>query len=96
MTYFTRRQVIEILEVDESFLLELEQEEIVECDSPETEPGSYSEMMLERIRVADNLVHELEVNLPGVAVIVQMRESLADLRHQVESLAAELQRVRGR
>jgi hypothetical protein len=96
MTYFSRRQVIELLHVEESFLVELEREEIVQCDSPETDPGSYSEMMLERIRVADNLVHELEVNLPGVAVIVQMRESLAGLRHQVESLATELQKLRGR
>lgn len=95
MTYFTRRQVIEILHVEESFLIALEQEEIVQCDSPENEPGGYSEMMLERVRVADNLVHELEVNLPGVAVIVQMRESLADLRHRVELLAAELQKTRG-
>jgi hypothetical protein len=96
MTYFTRRQLIEILHVDESFLIALEQEEIVQCDSPETEPGGFSERMLERARVADNLVHELEVNLAGVAVIVQMRESLADLRHRVESLAAELQKTRSR
>ena len=95
MTYFTRRQLIEILHVDESFLMALEQEEIVQCDSPETEPGGYSERMLERARVADNLVHELEVNLAGVAVIIQMRESLADLRHRVETLAAELQKARG-
>lgn len=48
--------------------------------------------MLERVRVADNLVHELEVNLAGVAVIVDMREHLAALRHHLESIASELRR----
>jgi hypothetical protein len=45
--------------------------------------------MLERVRVADNLVHELEVNLAGVAVIVQMREEVATLREQLADLARE-------
>lgn len=89
MRYYSREQVIEILGVDEGFLLELEREEILYCDDPE-HAGRYSEQMLERARVADNLVHELEVNLPGVAVIVRMREHLAELRHHVEDLAAEL------
>lgn len=89
MKYFTRRQVIEILSVDESFLIQLEQEEIVQLESPANDP-SYSEIMLERARVADNLVHELDVNLAGVAVIVQMRENLADLRHQLEAAVTEL------
>ena len=77
MTYYTRRQLIELLRVEEAFLVALEQEEIVLCDAPESEPDTYSERMLERVRVADNLVKELDVNLPGVAVIVQMREELA-------------------
>lgn len=91
MKYFTRRQVIEILSIDESFLVQLEQEEIVQIDADDAAADErYSEIMLERARVADNLVHELDVNLAGVAVIVQMRENLADLRHQLEAALTEL------
>ena len=46
--------------------------------------------MLERVRVAYNLVHDLDVNLPGVAIIVQMREEMSGLRHRLESLLNEL------
>jgi len=93
MKYFTRRQVVEILSIDEAFLVQLEQEEIIQVDAAEVEAeAAYSEIMLERARVADNLVHELDVNLAGVAVIVQMRENLADLRHQLEAALAQLRR----
>ena len=92
MRYFTRRQVIEILHVEETFLVALEQEEIVTSDAPPEEPGGYSDLMLERVRVADNLVNELEVNLAGVAVIIQMREEMANLRRRIESIAKEIER----
>ena len=46
--------------------------------------------MLERVRVAYNLVHDLDVNLSGVAIIIQMREDMSSLRHQIEGLLNEL------
>lgn len=90
MRYFSRREVLEILAIDDAFLIQLEQEEIIQVETSSDAPR-YSEMMLERVRVADNLVHELDVNLAGVAVIVQMRENLADLHHQLAAALTELQ-----
>lgn len=92
MIYYSRRQIVELLGVEDAFLVQLEVEDIIYCDAPEEHPGEYSERMLERARVADNLVHELEVNLAGVAVIVEMREHLATLRHHLESIASEFRR----
>jgi MerR family transcriptional regulator, heat shock protein HspR len=92
MTFYTRTQIVQLLEIEDSFFVQLEGEEIVYRDAPEGYPGEFSEQMLERARVADNLVHELEINLPGVAVILRMREQVATLRHHVESLASELRR----
>jgi hypothetical protein len=92
MTFYSRQQIVQILGIADDFLITLEREEIVFCDAPEEHPGEYSEQMLERVRVADNLVNELEVNLPGVAVILEMRENLAALRHHLETLAEELRR----
>ena len=92
MNYYTRKQVVELLEIDEGFLVALEREEIVLRDAPEGTSAEFSERMLERARVAQNLVTDLEVNLPGVAVIVRMREEMSDLRQRVAELANELRR----
>jgi len=92
MTFYSRMQIVQLLGLEDGFFLQLEGEEIVYCDAPEEHPGEFSEQMLERARVADNLVHELEINLPGVSVILRMREEVATLRHHVEKLASELRR----
>ncbi len=96
MNFYTRKQMMEILETDEGFLISLEREDIIATDTPEGERGHYSEHMLERARVAQSLVTELEVNLPGVAVIVRMREEMASMRQRVEQLVAEIQKKPGR
>lgn len=90
MTFYSRREVVELLEVSESFVAELEVEGIIVVDAPEQKPGQFSEAMLERVRVAHNLVHELEVNLPGAAIILRMREDIAHLRQQLDEIAARM------
>jgi hypothetical protein len=93
MTYYTRQQVLELLDLDESLFLALEREEIVVGDAPSgAEGGEFSERMLERARVAANLVQELDVNLPGAAIIVRLREELAELRRRMAEVLAELER----
>lgn len=91
MSAYTRKQVIEMLGIDEGFLMLLEQEEIV---TVEASAGQYSERMLERARVASNLVRELDVNLAGAAIIVRMREEMAELHQRLSELAAALRRGR--
>jgi hypothetical protein len=95
MTYYTRKQILEVVETDDGFLTALEQEEILIGDAPSGSVGEFSERMLERVRVAQNLVRDLEVNMAGAAVIVRMREEMADLRRYVEELLAEVRRRTG-
>jgi hypothetical protein len=90
MKRFTRREIIELLEVDEGFVVLLEEEEIISGDRSSPDEGLFTEEMLERVRVADTLIHELEVNLAGAAIILRMREDMAGMRHRVEDLLAEL------
>ncbi len=94
MSSYTRQQMLELVGIDAGFLVALEREEIVKDDAPER--GCYSERMLERARVAHQLVHELEVNLEGAAIIVRMREELSVARQDLASVAQELRRLRGR
>ncbi|MBW2245569.1 MAG: hypothetical protein JRH01_26735 [Deltaproteobacteria bacterium] len=89
MPTFTRHQIAEILEIDEGFLIRLETEEILFADVTSRE-APYSERMLERARVAYSLSEELEVNLPGVAVIVRLREELGTSRARIEALVRAL------
>ena len=96
MNYYSRSQIIEILQVGDDFLVALEEEQIVECDAPEDSAGDYSDIMFERARVAANLVEELEINLPGVAVIVRMREQMADQRRTIEHFLSELRATSGK
>jgi hypothetical protein len=91
--FYTRQQILELVGIDTRFFVELEREEIVSGDAPEE--GGYSERMLERARVAHELVHELDVNLEGAAIIVRMREDVAALRRDLAALAEELHRLRG-
>ncbi len=90
MRFYTRTEITKLLEIDDGFVDALEREEIIAPDAPASETGEFSEQMLERVRVAYNLVHDLEVNLPGVAIIVQMREEMSGLRHRLEGLLNEL------
>jgi chaperone modulatory protein CbpM len=88
---YTLRQICEIVGIDESFAGELLQEAILIEDAPQ--PGGFSALMLERARVAHELVHELDVNLAGAAVIVRMREELTELHRTMRELARELERM---
>ncbi|HTO68282.1 MAG TPA: chaperone modulator CbpM [Myxococcota bacterium] len=93
MSFYTRKQVIELLEIDEGFLVSLEREEIVTRDAPSESAAEFSELMLERARVAQNLVRDLDVNLPGVAVIVRLREEMTGLLRRLEELMVESGRL---
>jgi MerR family transcriptional regulator, heat shock protein HspR len=93
VNFYTRKQVIELLEIDDGFLISLEREEIVTHDAPQESAAEFSEVMLERARVAQNLVRDLDVNLPGVAVIVRLREELAGTRRYLERVLTETGRL---
>lgn len=95
MNYYSRSQIIEILKVGNEFLVALEEEQIVVRDAPEHIAGEYSDVMFERARVAANLVEELEINLPGVAVIVRMREQMAEQRRTIEAFLSNLPTASG-
>ena len=95
MSSYSRRQLLEILEIEDTFLVALEHEEIVLDDARSGPDPGYSERMLERARVAHNLVQDLDVNLPGVSIILRMREEIADLRHQMAEVLGELKRRGG-
>lgn len=90
MTSYTLREICELLDLDAALARELVSEAVLVAEAPDR----YSEAMLERARVARELVQELEVNVAGAAVIVRMREEVVVWRRAARDLARELERVR--
>ena len=89
--FFTVSEVVEVFQVRESFLTDLEKEEIV-C--PTCREGSahklFSASELEKLRIAKLLVEDMEVNLSGVEVILRMRQNMIDMRNQFDAILEEL------
>ena len=91
--FWTITDVLEVLQIDERFLADLEEEEIV-CpicrESSSAKVFSASEM--EKLRLAKILIQEMEVNLPGVDIILRMRQSMIDMRRQFDAVLEDLAR----
>ncbi len=89
--YYYRRQVIEIFKVDEDFLDILEAEELIHPVQVESaQEKVFPPDEVERIRIINNLVNDLEVNLPGVEVILEMRENLIRMQRQFDQILETL------
>jgi MerR family transcriptional regulator, heat shock protein HspR len=91
LNFYYRKQVIEIFEVDESFLDTLEAEDLVHPVQEEsTREKVFPPDQVERIRIINNLVNDLEVNLAGVEVIMEMRENLMRMQRQFDQILETL------
>lgn len=91
--YYYRKQIIEILEVDESFLDELMAEDLIHPHQVESfKERVFPQDQVERIRIIANLVQELEVNLAGAEVILEMRENMIRMQRQFDQILQVLVR----
>ena len=91
--YWTIREVVEIFQVEESFLHALEDEDLV-CPICEEDSRSrlFSARDLENLRIAKILVEDMGVNLPGVEVILRMRRNVLQIRRQFDAILEDLAR----
>jgi MerR family transcriptional regulator/heat shock protein HspR len=91
--YWTITEVVETFQIDESFLAELEEEDVI-CPTCREDPPAklFSSSDLEKLRFAKNLVEDMGVNLAGVEVALRMRQSMIDMRKQFDSILEDLAR----
>jgi MerR family transcriptional regulator/heat shock protein HspR len=84
-------EVIERFQVDREFLIDLEEEEIV-CPicREQSKEKLFSPRDLENLRLAKILFEEMDVNLPGIEVILQMRKNMLDMRKQFDAILEDL------
>jgi hypothetical protein len=85
MTRYTYQHLLELVDGDDELLARLVEEgEIVRRDD-----GDIVTVDVERVLVARTLYRELEVDWPGIEVILRLRDELAAARRRL----AELERV---
>jgi MerR family transcriptional regulator/heat shock protein HspR len=88
---WTITQVVEMLEVDEAFVDDLVDEQIVypvcNMNPPER---LFTQVELEKLWLAKVLVEDLGVNLAGVDVILDMRRKMIEMRRQFDDILEDL------
>ena len=91
--YWTITEVVETLEIDESLIADLEREEIICPICLEDQPAkSFSAYELDKIRLAKVLMEDMDVNLPGVEIILRMRHNMIHMRRQFDEILEDLAR----
>jgi MerR family transcriptional regulator/heat shock protein HspR len=91
--FWTVTEVVERFKVEMRFLEDLEEEEVV-CPVHRDDPQAklFSKRDLENLRLAKILVEDMGVNLPGVEVILRMRQNMIDMRNQFDAILEDLAR----
>ena len=91
--FWSVTEVIELFEVEERFIQELEEEEVLCPTCNEEAPTKrFSSIEVEKLRLAKMLVEEMGVNLPGVDIILRMRQNMIDMRRQFDAILEDLAR----
>ena len=84
-------EVVELFEIDESFLADLEEEEILCPTCQEDSPTKlFSSSELEKLRIAKILFEDMGVNLAGIEIILRMRQTMFDMRQQFDVILEDL------
>ncbi|MCC6873269.1 MAG: hypothetical protein IT378_03085 [Sandaracinaceae bacterium] len=86
MTKRTRIEIATLLEVDEGFVRELAEHEIVRAD----DEGFYDEGACERVRISWSMHHALGVNLAGIEVALHLLDRLHAERRRTRELVQRL------
>lgn len=91
--FWTSTEVVEIFQVDERFISELMDWDIV-CPacSDEVDDRVFSPHDMEKLRIAKTLIKEMDVNMAGVEIILRMRQDMIAMRRQFDDILDEVQR----
>jgi MerR family transcriptional regulator, heat shock protein HspR len=89
--YWTITEITRIFQVDEHFISQLENEQIICSVYIDKSSGRlFSDDELEKLRLAKILIQEMDVNLPGVDIILNMRQSMFDMRKQFDDILKDM------
>jgi chaperone modulatory protein CbpM len=81
LTDLTQRYAVEV-----EIIIELVQEGVLEPQGPRPEEWRFRGPDLIRLRRAINLQRDLELNLPGIALALDLLDELEELRAKIERM----------
>jgi MerR family transcriptional regulator/heat shock protein HspR len=89
--FWTKTEVVDFFQIDERFLVKLEEEEII-CPHCQDDPleKRFTPTEMEKLRIAKILVEDMGVNLAGVEVILRMRQNMIEMRNQFDTILEDL------
>lgn len=90
MTRFTYKHLLELVEGDDELLVRLVEEGLVERRDDIVTAD------VDRVLLARTLWRDLDIEWPGIEVVVRLSDELRAARRQVAQLEAELTRLRAR
>jgi hypothetical protein len=84
MTRFTYQHLLELVEGDDELIVRLVEEGLVERS------GDVVRVDVDRVLLARTLWRELDVQWPGIEIIVKLASELGDARRKIAELEAQL------
>ena len=89
--FWTITEVVELFQVEERFITDLEEEEVVNPVYRKEPPAKlFTHGEMEKLRVAKILMEDMGVNLAGVEIILRMRENMIEMRRQFDDILEDL------
>ena len=88
---WTVSEVIEFFQIEERFVADLEEEDVIRPIYREGQAVRlFAADELEKLRLAKILVEEMGVNLAGVEVVLRMRQNLIEMRAQFDAILEDV------
>lgn len=88
--FWTVKEIVELFKIDEEMISTLERDEIISLRAESGKGRILSVSEVDKLRVAKTLMEDMDVNLPGVEVILRMRQNMFDMRRQFDDILREL------
>jgi chaperone modulatory protein CbpM len=87
------KEVCEVCGVHAEFVVEMVEAGIIKPKGAEPSTWRFSSLSIMRSRKALRLQRDLDINIPGVAVTLDLLDELESLRDQVKSLKQQLEKL---
>lgn len=89
--FWTITEVKEYFELEENLILDLEREEIV-CPTHQGDEDIkvFTVSDMEKLRLIKLLYDEMGVNLPGIDIILRMRQNIIEMREQFDAVLEDM------
>lgn len=80
----TLEEFCQALHSQKEFIVEMIEYQVIQPHGQAPEEWRFDSNSLRRGRIAANFYQELEINMPGIALVLELLDKIEDLQHQVK------------